>query len=171
MWDKTPGQMDSFGLAGILQEESQEVFPGHNPKFSERGVRSVFPWLGALNPPFLSKKSTQRELSSIKREFCSPQLFHLALDLIYNQKQLKYGTSMAIGQMEIDDICRVCLLDEKQFWEMADRTKLMIKGIEIRKGQYSTSFAMEQLPQWIDLPDYSTWRKKSIKRWKAIWNE
>jgi len=155
LWDNAPNQMDSFGLAGILQQESQEVFPTHSPKFSERGVRSVFPWLAALTPPFLLKKSTQREFLSSKRAYCSPQLFHLAIDLLYNQKQLKYGTSMAIGDEEIKSICRICLLDEGQFWEMADRTKMIIRGVDIRRGQFSTSIALEMKPQWIDLPDYT----------------
>lgn len=156
LWDNAPNQMDSFGLAGTLQQESQDVFPDSDPKFSERGVRSIFPWLAALNPPFLSKRSTQRELSSAKREYCSPQLFHLALDLIYSQKQLKYGTSMAIGDEEIKPICKVCLLEENRFWEMADRTKMIIRGVDIRRGQFNTSIVLEMKPQWIDLPDYST---------------
>ena len=56
---------------------------------------------------------------------------------------------------KLNDICRVCLLDEKQFWEMADRTKMIIRGVDIRRGQFSTSIVLEMKPQWIDLPDYS----------------
>lgn len=156
LWENAPSLMDSYDLTSILQQEAQDKFIDYNPKFSERSITAVFRWLRSLSPPFLMKKSNKSHLSSERREFCSPQLFHLALDLIYNQKALKYGTSMAIGEEEIKDICRACLLDENKFWEMADRTKLMIKGIEIRKGQYSTSLALEQPPQWINLPDYST---------------
>lgn len=155
LWDNAPNPMDSYGLTSILQQESQNEFPEFTPKFPERAVRSVFPWLAALTPPFLLKKSTQREFLSSKRAYCSPQLFHLAIDLLYNQKQLKYGTSMAIGDEEIKSICRICLLDEGQFWEMADRTKMIIRGVDIRRGQFSTSIALEMKPQWIDLPDYT----------------
>ena len=155
LWDTAPSDMDSYNLTGILQHEAQDEFPLHNPKFPVQSISAVFPWLGALVPPFLERRTTRSILTSKKRNYCSPQLFHLALDSIYNQKQLKYGTSMAIGDEEINSVCRVCLLDEGQFWEMADRTKMMIKGIEIRKGQYSTSLAIEQPPQWINLPDFS----------------
>lgn len=62
---------------------------------------------------------------------------------------------MAIGDEEIKSVCRVCLLDEGQFWEMADRTKMIIRGVDIRRGQFSTSIALEMKPQWIDLPDYA----------------
>lgn len=156
LWDIAPSAMDSFGLTSSLQIESKDAFRDFDPKFPERGVRSVYPWLSVLTPQFLKKSSSQRDLASEKREFCSPQLFHLALDLLYNQKQLKYGTSMAIGENEIKAICRVCLLDENRFWEMVDRTKMIIRGVEIRRGQYSTSIALEMKPQWIELPDYSS---------------
>ncbi len=155
LWDTAPSEMDSLNMTGILQQEAQEVFPAHSPKFPVQGVRAVFPWLVTLTPPFLSKKTGRSLLLSEKRKNCSPQLFHLALDLIYNQKQLKYGTSMAIGDEEIKSVCRVCLLDEGQFWEMADRTKMIIRGVDIRRGQFSTSIALEMKPQWIDLPDYT----------------
>lgn len=155
LWEHSPSPTDSFEMTGLLQLEAQRIFSEFEPKFPARSVTGVFPWLGALTPPFLIKETSRPQLFSRKREFCSPQLFHLALDLLYSQKNLNYGTSMAIGEEEIKNVCRACLLDEKRFWEMTDRTKLMIKGIEIRKGQFSTSLAMEQPPQWIDLPDYS----------------
>lgn len=155
LWDSAPSEMDSYNLTGILQHEAQEVFPMYNPKFPAQSIAAVFPWLGSLVPPFLERKTSRSILSSTKRNYCSPQLFHLALDLIYNQKKLKYGTSMAIGDEEIKSVCRVCLLDEGQFWEMADRTKMIIRGVDIRRGQFSTSIALEMKPQWIDLPDYA----------------
>jgi hypothetical protein len=155
LWDAAPSQMDSFELAGVLQQEAQDLYIGYNPKFSVRSVTAVFPWLASLTPAFLHKMASQRQFQSLKRVNCSPQLFHLALDLIYNQKHLKYGTSMAIGDEEIKAICRVCLLDERQFWEMTDRTKMIIRGVDIRRGQFSTSIALDMKPQWIDLPDYA----------------
>jgi hypothetical protein len=38
---------------------------------------------------------------------------------------------------------------------MVDRTKMIIRGVDIRRGQFSTSIALEMKPQWIDLPDYT----------------
>lgn len=155
LWDHAPNATNSFGITGSLQVEAQNMFPEYEPKFPARSITAVFPWLGALTPPFLTKETNRPQLFSKRRTSCSPQLFHLALDLVYNQKQLKYGTSMAIGDDEIKDVCRVCLLDETRFWEMTDRTKMIIRGVDIRRGQYSTSIALEMSPQWIDLPDYS----------------
>lgn len=155
LWDHAPCIVDNTNITGMLQLESQLVFPNYQPKFSARSVRTVFPWLGLLTPSFLNKHSGKQNLFSTKRISCTPQLFHLALDLVYNQKLLKYGTSMAIGDEEIRSVCRVCLLEEGQFWEMADRTKMILRGVDIRRGQFSTSIALEMKPLWIDLPDYS----------------
>lgn len=153
LWDVAPGMMDSYGLTSVLQQDAQESFPEINPKFAERSVRAVFPWLATLTPPFLEKKTSKSQFTSCKREYCSPQLFHLALDLVYKLRQLKYGTSMAIDEKEIKAICSICLLNEDRFWEMADRAKMMMRGVDIRKGQFGTSIALEMSPQWIDIPE------------------
>jgi len=155
LWSNAPNPMDSFELTSLLQQEAQNEFIGYNPGFPERAIRAVYPWLASLTPAFLQKNLHNKAFTSARRPFCSPQLFHLALDLTYNEKKLKYGTSMAIGDGEIKKICMVCLLDEKQFWEMLDRTKMIIRGVEIRRGQFNTSIALEMGPQWINLPDYS----------------
>ena len=155
LWDNAPGTTDSYEITGILQNEAQSIFMEYEPKFPARSITAVYTWLSALTPPFLSKETNRPQLFSKKRESCSPQLFHLALDLLYCQKKLKYGTSIAIGEDEVKDVCRTCLLDESRFWEMADRTKMIIRGVDIRRGQFSTSIALEMKPQWIDLPDYT----------------
>jgi len=155
LWCNAPSLMDSFELTSVLQQEAQNKFIGYNPGFPERAIRAVFPWLASLTPAFLQKNLTNKAFTSSRRPYCSPQLFHLALDLIYNEKKLKYGTSMAIGDEEIREICKVCLLDEKQFWEMLDRTKMIIRGVDIRRGQFNTSIALEMKPQWVNLPDFS----------------
>jgi len=113
LWCNVPNLMDSFELTSVLQQEAQNEFTGYNPGFSERVVRAVYPWLASLTPAFLQKNPTSKAFIPERRQYCSPQLFHLALDLIYIEKKLKYGTSMAIGVEEIREICKVCLLDEK----------------------------------------------------------
>ena len=155
LWEEAPAKTDSFALTNKLQIESRQRFPKHNPAFPERSIRAVFPWLGALTPPFLSKCGSAAQLCSSRRSYCSPQLFHLATDLIYTSEGLKYGTSMAIDDRHIEAICKVCLLDTTSFWQMADLTKMTIRGYGIRKGQWGTSIALDGLPNWIDLPDFT----------------
>lgn len=152
LWISSPSKMDSFQLTAKLHTESMDLFPESQPTFPERAVRAVFPWLGAMTPPFLEKADAQKHFESRRRNFCTPQLFHLATDLIYTIKELRYGTSISVDENIIQSICKICLLDPAQFWEIADRTKMNIRGFEIRKGQFGTSIALDGPPGWIDLP-------------------
>jgi len=152
LWINEPARMDSYALTAKLQNDCQQLFPNDHPTFSERSVRAVFPWLGALTPPFLEKIETKSKFYSKRRSFCTPQLFQLATDLVYLCKGLKYGTSIAVDNEIIELISKSCLLDPEQFWEMADRAKMAVRGFEIRKGQWGTSIALEGPPTWIELP-------------------
>ena len=153
LWSEAPSKMDSFALTAKLQSESQDLFPDSEPAFPEQGVRSVFPWLAALQPPFLERSESSNKYISRRRTSCTPQLFHLATDLIYSTKLIRYGTSLSVDEVTIEAISRTCLLDPSQFWEMADRAKMSIRGFEIRKGQWGTSIALEVPPTWIELPE------------------
>ncbi|MCB0625403.1 MAG: hypothetical protein KDC43_16170 [Saprospiraceae bacterium] len=155
LWREAPAAMDSKALTGWLQAESRLAFPDFEPSFPTQSVRSVFPWLGALTPPFLLPCSSRSNLCSERRSYCTPQLFHLAVDLLYAVEGLNYDTSLAMDDKHIETISRVCLLDSKRFWDMASLTDMAIRELEIRKGQWGTSLALTGPPRWIELPDFS----------------
>lgn len=155
LWMEAPGRMDSMALTALLQNKSRQEFPQHNPLFPERSVRAIFPWLGEVSPAFLSKCGTKSELCSERRNHCTPQLFHLATDLIYTTHNLQYGTSLAIDDRQIAAICRVCLLDTDRFWEMASLADMAFRELEIRQGQWGTALALTGPPRWIELPNFS----------------
>lgn len=155
LWQDAPGRMDSMRLTAHLQSESHQTFPDQNPVFPERSVRAVFPWLGELSPPFLSPCGSKSDLCSARRRYCTPQLFHLAVDLAYHEAGLGYGTSLAIDDRQIEAISRTCLLDTGRFWDMASLADMSIRELEVRQGQWGTSLALTGPPRWIDLPDFS----------------
>lgn len=154
LWSEAPSQMDSFALANALQAEAAQEFPQYRPAFPERSIGAVFPWLGALMPPFLTRQTTGKRLLSARRDYCTPQLLHLATDLVYNLEGLGYGTSMSLDERLIAAISRVCLLDEARFWEMAQLTQSAVAGFHIRKGQWGVSVSLTGPPDWIELPDF-----------------
>lgn len=156
LWQKAPAPTDTSALTNWLQIECRAAFPAYDPSFSNRSVGGVFSWLQTLVPPFLSKQATKHQLHSTRRGYCTPQLFHLATDLVYTTvESLHYGASLAINERHIEGICRTCLLDTEHFWDMADPTQMTISGYEIRRGQWGTSIALEGPPNWITLPDFS----------------
>ncbi len=161
LWTEAPAQMDSMRLAASLQSESQSAFPDETPTFPERSVRSVFPWLGELTPPFLAPCGAGSELCSERRRYCTPQLFHLAVDLAYHEAGLSYGTSLAIDDRQVAAISRTCLLDPGRFWDMASLADMAVRELETRQGQWGTSLVLTGPPRWIDLPDFSS-REESV---------
>jgi hypothetical protein len=156
LWHEAPGDMDAMELTSQLQYECRQTFPEHDPTFPERSVRAIFPWLRELSPPFLSPCSSNRaQLCSERRRYCTPQLFHLAVDLAYHESGLAYGTSLAIDDRQIAAISRTCLLDPGGFWDMASLANMGIREFEVRQGQWGTSLALTGPPRWIDLPDFA----------------
>jgi len=154
LWQEAPGKMDTMRLTGRLQSESRQSFPEQDPNFPERSVRSVFPWLGELTPPFLSPCGSRSDLCSERRSYCTPQLFHLAVDLAYHEAGLSYGTSLAVDDRQIAAVSRVCLLNPDRFWDMASLADMAMREFEVRQGQWGTSLALSGPPRWIDLPDF-----------------
>ncbi len=155
LWQNAPSEMNSFKLASKLQSLVLETFPLYSPTFSERAIRAAFPWLTKLSPPFLVKLGTKSELTSQKRNYCTPQLFHLAVDLLCAERKISYGTTLNIDDEIIADISMTCLLDPSRFWEMAERTQMMVKGFEIQKSQWGPTVSLSQAPNWIELPVFS----------------
>lgn len=156
LWAEAPSRMDVTALTSWLQRESRQAFPDHDPTFPSRSVGSIFPWLGALTPPFLARCGSRIDLCSERRSYCTPQLFHLAVDLIYHVDGITYDTSLAMDDEQIRRISRVCLLDPARFWEMASLTDMAIRELEVRKGQWGTSLALTGPPRWISLPDFGS---------------
>ena len=155
LWLNAPSEMNSFKLASKLQSLVLETFPIYSPTFSERSIRAGFPWLTKLNPPFLAKLGAKSELTSQKRSYCTPQLFHLAVDLLCAQRRLAYGTSLNIDDEIIREVSMTCLLDPSRFWEMVERTQMMVKGFEVQKSQWGPTMSLSHAPNWIELPVFS----------------
>lgn len=154
LWNNAPYSVDTSVMTNKVQIEIREAFPEYTPSFSGRAVLGVYPWLQVLSPPFLIKN--ERHLYSQRRAYCTPQLFHLATDMVYTTIEgVQYGTGLAIGEQQIEAICKVCLLDPEQFWHMADLTQMTVQGFEVRQGQWETSIMLERPPTWITLPDFS----------------
>jgi hypothetical protein len=155
LWQEAPTVIDTLSLTNRLQVESREAFPDYDPSFSNRSVNGIFHWLKTLAPPFLSKPTNSLNYSK-RRSYCTPQLFHLATDMVYNIIEgVQYGASISISDQQITEICKICLLDTDHFWEMANLTSMTIRGYEIHQGQWGTSISLVGPPDWITLPDFS----------------
>lgn len=157
LWNEAPHAMDTFHLTGKTQKDAanEPAFIQHHPAFPDRSVGSVYTWLQKLSPPFLTKTGTRGQLTSQRRDRCTPQLFHLAVDLVYHTlEQCLYGISLGLGDEQIAAICRICLLQPESFWEMLELTEMSFPGIEVKHGQWGTTLILSGPPQWIMLPSF-----------------
>ncbi len=161
LWLNAPFEMESFKLASKIQSKAIEEFPNYYPSISERSIRAGFPWFGKLSPPFLKKLGNKRDLTSEKRSYCTPQLFHLAVDLLYFQRHLTYGTTLNIDDEIIKEISKTCLLNPDRFWEMVERTQMIVKGFEVNKSQWGPTILLNSSPNWIELPAFESQRYAS----------
>lgn len=155
LWTHLPTQIDTFKLTAQIQTECRLAFPEESPSFSERTTISVLLWLRALIPPFITKQNAKIKRRATRRPFCTPQLFHLATDLLYTTERLDYGTSLAMDDDKIAAICRVCLLAPERFWEMASLADISMRELEVRQGQWGTSLVLNSPPRWIALPNFA----------------
>ena len=150
-----PKIIDNSSLTNRLQIESQEIFPDLTPSFSERSVRGVFPWLQTLSPPFLLKQGNKSQLFSKRRSNCTPQLFHLATDMIYNVMEgVQYGSSLAINEQQIEDICKVCLSIPNRF-EYGEFTEMTHQWVRSTSRPVGYFHSLAGPPNGITLPDFS----------------
>lgn len=154
IWSTAPSDVNSFELASKIQALALETFPNYYPSLSERSIRTGFTWFLKLSPPFMKKTGSKLELASEKRDSCTPQLFHLAVDLLYTQRELSYGTSLNVDDEIIGAISRTCLIDQQRFWEMAERTQMIVKGFEVKNSQWGPTITLNHAPNWIQLPAF-----------------
>ncbi len=86
LWLRAPAKMDSMGLASDLPRGESESLPEHNPVFP--GVLCEPCFLGWASWPHHSFPCGARsDLCSERRRHCTPQLFHLAVDLATTKKR------------------------------------------------------------------------------------
>lgn len=154
LWQNSPSEMKTINLASKIQALALDYFQGYYPSIPIQSIRSVFPWLKKLAPPFLEQAGNKSDLVSLKRSYCTPQLFYLAVDLLYSDRHLTYGTSLNVDDEITKEISMTCLLDPERFWEMAERTQMMIKGFELRKSQWGPTITLNNAPNWIELPTF-----------------
>lgn len=157
LWADAPSPIDSIRLISRLLTEARETFPEHQPGIRPQSIRAIFRWLTVLEPAFLIKSGirTPTPFQSVRRSYCTPQLFQLASDLLYTSSGLAYGTSMSLDDQQIALISRMCLLSHQGFWEMVELTSAATPSYHIRRGQWGVSIALDAPPDWIVLPDFS----------------
>jgi len=102
---------DRRSLAAQLDAAARSVFNRDDIALSAKTVGGVLLWLAELVPAVLDHD----QHLFIRRGFCAPELFVLALDEVFRSEVSEYGTNLLITEETRDRICQVCLLDPEAF--------------------------------------------------------
>lgn len=147
IWENSPARIVANKLLANMVELANSTFPDNYPSFNITSITSVIAWLSELDPPFLSKGDPDdpgRNHESNKRQYCSPELVLLAIQLQYTVKRLPFGVPLLMDDELIDSISKICLLDSNQFWPMAEICALTFPKLSRKETAYGTSLSISE---------------------------
>jgi len=117
LWESQPTQIDRNQLAVQLADAAREQFGVSEVSLSKDSIQGILNWLDELEPPVLKRKKLDKKetVMLIRRSFCPPETFILAVDYLYQRQQIDYQTNLLLDLDKQESICKVCLLDPKGF--------------------------------------------------------
>jgi hypothetical protein len=126
LWDKGEIELNTSirdHIVGEVIREASETFniPQNQISFSRNSVKGVLNWLKALSKPVIfsdSKKEVFR-----RRDFCPMMTFLWALDAIYRENSVEYGTRLRLTEERMDKLCRICLIQPESLENLLSHTR------------------------------------------------
>ena len=98
-------------IASEIEAQARTVFGRSDIAFSPKSIGGALLWLSELKPSVLDEGSDE----FIRRAFCPPELFVLAVDSVYLTQGVDYGANLLLSDERRDAVCQVCLLDPAGF--------------------------------------------------------
>ncbi len=140
---------DRRDIAAELESKARAAFGRASIALSAKSVGGALLWLMELNPSVFDEAGN----TFIRRRFCPPELFVLAVDYVYRTNNITYGTNLLIGEDRREAICQVCLLDPDGFDRVLDyavaQCDYLEKGVGGGWGSYLVLKRQPQLEDFI----------------------
>ena len=110
LWEIKPSTIDKNKLAGDVYNYATTYFP-EIPKIaiSPYAVQGTRNWLRALSPPFVDVDGRNIRTNE-GRQYCSPELFLLGIDSLYQENTISIGTPILIDRDKEIFLAKLCLL-------------------------------------------------------------
>lgn len=117
LWEFGNLPIDRNRFASQLADIAREKFGVSNVSLSKDSVQGIFNWLAELDPPVLEKKKVDKKETTflIRRSFCPPETFVLAVDYLYQRQQVNYQTNLLLDSEKRDVVCKMCMLEPANF--------------------------------------------------------
>jgi hypothetical protein len=142
LWQQGSAVLDKTELSSFVSSEASESFQIQSVSFSTNSVNGIMMWLEALDPPVLHQDEMSSEYRFSRRSFCTPELFTLAIDYVYRQDALDYGSNLLVNEARRHSVCQLCLLEVGSFDRVLEyaiaQFDFLESGIGGGWGQYIT---------------------------------
>lgn len=142
LWERMPTVVNRKTLAGELLATAQEKFGSKKISISHEAITGIFNWLSALNPPFI--ENTRANKIGSGRTRCSPELFVLAIDYLYQMLDLKYKIPILLDDFKKELVSKLCLLEEESFNWMFDLAIQTFDFVHKHYGEWGTSLILKK---------------------------
>lgn len=143
LWRRRAFALDARGkklLASEVEGLARALFRHTDISVSPKSIGGASLWLDELVPEVIDPSTGQFSL----RSFCAPELMAIAVDFVYRQSEMDYGTNLRLGDEQRDAICQVCLLEPAGFDRVLEYATAQFdyldKGIGGGWGRYLTLY-------------------------------
>lgn len=131
LWLTAPSIVNRDRLVNYVTREAASTFGVNGISFSISSVAGIVNWLEALDPTCITTMDSVQHF--IRREYCSVELFALALNHLYQQKKDPTLIHISISDEFRDDVSKLCLLAPERFAEMLALTENSFSCIDVRR--------------------------------------
>lgn len=134
LWQQGSCTIDKSALFSLVSSEAGEKFQIQSVSFSTNSVTGILLWLEALNPAVIQHDYVDLEPRFTRRAFCTPELFILAMDYIYECENADYGTNLLLNDYRRNAVCQLCLLEPSGFDRVLEYTVAQFDYLEAGVG-------------------------------------
>lgn len=111
-------------LASEVEGRARSEFGRPEIAFSPKSIGGAMLWLSEMSPAVLDGERF------VRRSFCPPELFVLAVDFLYRSHGIDYGANLRLSEERRDEICQACLLEPSGFDRVLDYAQVQFDYLE-----------------------------------------
>ncbi|MBL8049630.1 MAG: hypothetical protein JNM46_00270 [Anaerolineales bacterium] len=131
LWLSAPSVINRDSLVNHVTREAVTIFEENGISFSASSVSGVINWLVELIPNCVVVHGTEQQF--VRREYCSIELFTLALNHEYRRKSAVDLAYVTIDSSFREEICRLCLINPDKFSEMLSLAEASFNCVDVRR--------------------------------------
>ncbi len=136
-------------LASKIETQAREYFNHSNITFSSKSIGGAFLWLEVLEPNIIEQATNRFS----RRAFCSPELFIMAINFVYEESHIDYGANLLLTDANKEFVCQMCLLEPGSFDRVLEyaiaQFGFLERGIGGGWGEYVTLHRQPELRDFI----------------------